>query len=89
MTNGECINTMTSKELTNFLFEVEFVRKCAYPVGKAHGDWNTLNTWINSEMTINLKDRNELMEYSYKEHHKEMGFTEKAVKDMYKVLLDK
>jgi hypothetical protein len=84
MTNAEMIKSMTPEELAGFLFNVEFIRKLAYPKGKTFGSFSVLKEWLEQEATTDLKNRWGIIETQNKERHEELGISEDEVKNFYK-----
>lgn len=84
MTNAEIIKSMTVEELTGFLFNVEHIRKLAYPEGKNHGSYPTLKAWLEAEATNDIKNRFAVFEKQNKERYDELGISQDEVKAFYK-----
>ena len=88
MKNAELIKSMTSEELAGFLFNVEFIRILAYPKGKTYGSYPTLKQWLEEEVTIDIRNRWEVMELQNKKRHEELGISEDEVNKFYENLND-
>ena len=70
MINADVIKSMTTEELAGFLFNVEHIRKLAYPEGKNHGSYPTLKSWLEQESTMDIKNRFTVFEDQNKKHYK-------------------